>query len=316
MQNIDLIEKFDIGQEEIFNTKMIAWLLNPKENHNYGSAFLEDFLFLINEKADLSKDITVETCYDMGYFGKIDILIETKESIYAIKCGNMKDFNDFGNIFSYKDYLAYRLKKNKKLIVVYVGVTPTGIDDCIGIDKSIKMIGYSEIAEILPDNLGDDNQQIIDYYSNIIQEKSAQCVCPTCDNEYITKWKKLHKYGKIVRQLAKYFNLNFTYKIFNAKFRRYFIHEQNGLFLLFNYEDNCLYVQIRLFNMDSDVFSEIVKQAENIGLSTTIKGSKGLFQEVAIPDIDANSFDKVTDTIKQSNIINNFYKLINKYDRK
>ncbi len=242
MQNVDLIEKFDIGQEEIFNTKIIAWLLNPKENHNYGSAFLEDFLFLINEKADLSKDITVETCHDMGYFGKIDILTETKETIYAIKCGNMKDFNDFGNIFSYKDYLTDCLKKNKKVTVIYVGVTPTGIDDCIGIgiDKSIKMIGYSEIAEILPENLAKDNQKIIDYYSNIIQEKSAKCVCPTCDNEYITKWKKLHKYGKIVRKLAKHFNLNFNYKIFTSKVRRYVMHINQEQLLLFSCSDNNL----------------------------------------------------------------------------
>ena len=282
MQNFDLIEKFDIGQEEIFNTKMIAWLLNPKENHNYGSAFLEDFLYLINKKADLSKDITVETCHDMGYFGKIDILIETKESIYAIKCGNMKDFNDFGNIFLYKDYLTDCLKKNKKLIVVYVGVTPAVIDSCIGKNKNIKMIGYSEIAEILPENLAKDNQKIIDYYSNIIQEKSAKCVCPICDNEYINNWKQLHKYGKFVRQLAKYFNLNFTYKIFNAKFRRYVMHINQEQLLIFNCADNSLHIQIRH-----------IKENE-------------ILQEIIINDLNSKTFEELIKIIEHANIFRNF----------
>ena len=307
MQNTNLIEKYDLAQKGKFNAHLIGWLVNPNGNHNLGYGFLEDFLFLINEKADLNSDVTVKTNYKVADNSVIDILIETNDSIYAVKCGDMNDNSSHGNLLSYKEYVQKDLKSDKKLTCVYISIAPFEFGNKEF--EYIKNIRYYEIAEILPDNLTGEEQQIINQFSDIIQEKSVKYIYQKYSDEDINEWKKLNKSGKIVRQIAKYFSLKFTYKLFRTNIRRYAINADKDLFMLFSCVDNNLHIRIQLLNKDSDRFSKITDKAKNLGLSIKKNCDMLTLQELVLPEIDRKSVEELAKTIELSSILENYLKL-------
>lgn len=50
-------EVLKLKTHEIRHSNVLAWLLNPKGSHNLGKSFLEQFLYILSEKADNDKKI-------------------------------------------------------------------------------------------------------------------------------------------------------------------------------------------------------------------------------------------------------------------
>jgi len=308
MQNIDLIGSSDLVQDTIFNAKFLGWLLNPKENHNLGYSFLEDFLFLIGKKLNKNSDIKIEISHKMNLSGVIDILIETNNSFYAIQCGG-----ENRSVYEYENYIKSNLNPDKKVVSVRLGISPFHFS---GKYEYIKCLMFSELAEIMPDNLTPKNQQSVNQFFNVIQEESVKTICTKYTDDDIKNWKDLNdKYGKTIRKIAKYFNLAITSVVFDTDERRYVIRADKNPFLIFICKDNYLTIQIRTSGTNAEeYFEKFSKITEQMGLKFLIDKPITILQEVVISDFDKKSVEDLTSAINESKILENFEKFFSIYD--
>ena len=95
-------------------------------------------MLLINQKTDKNLNYKVEINHNTTYSNKIDILIESDNSISAVKCD--------GNCFDIEEYKKYfdeilKTKKDVNYIFLCIGNYSCDLD-------YVKYIGYEELPEI------------------------------------------------------------------------------------------------------------------------------------------------------------------------
>ena len=165
------------GSKEELHSKVLSWLLNPSENHNFGDAFLKLFFeeifstqyydFTKNESPELSvAEIRFSNFYNSKIktelqvdnkdaTGKIDILIinEDKGIVCVLEnktftCNHNKQLDKYYNHIEeeFKDE-----KTQRKYIRKYIYLTPEGecpIDEGDHAEK-YNCVGYKQISEMI-----------------------------------------------------------------------------------------------------------------------------------------------------------------------
>lgn len=175
--NIFKILKLD--NFEIRHSNFLAWLLNPKENHGFNSAFLEAFLnsTLKSYPAINYNEVKIETEYCTNENRRIDILIRSSNFVCIIEnkygsdehdeqCKHYKNF-----IENYSDFKEY---KNKYYI--FLDIEKPNEEKFKKELYGYKAIIYRDILLILNNLLKEFpiepiKKEIIEEYIQIIKEK-------------------------------------------------------------------------------------------------------------------------------------------------
>ena len=175
--NIFKVLKLD--NHEIRHSNFLAWLLNPKENHNLGDKFLKRFL----EKANIdisnvdttSMNIKTEVCTNEQR--RIDLLLYTNDFVCVIENkygsdehgGQCQDYKKFIEKYSkFKDY------SNQKYVCLDLELPK--VEQLTKALNCYNLITYKEVYYILLDllksmNQNDNATQSIKQYATILKEK-------------------------------------------------------------------------------------------------------------------------------------------------
>lgn len=217
--NIFKVLKLD--NHEIRHSNFLAWLLNPKENHNLGDKFLKRFLEeALKEKNILNdtSDVIIETEYFTHENRRIDILIHSEKSNFVCVIENKygsdehdeqcKHYKEFIEKYSkFKDY------KNQKYVFLDINLPAeeqlTKALDCYN------PITYKDIYFILLELLKLMNQdnnvtQSIKQYTDILKEKYTML-----DKETKNKCREIYSKYKDVFNLMKDYTSEFQNDIFD-----------------------------------------------------------------------------------------------------
>jgi len=149
--NFNIFETINLGKNELFHSKIISFLLNPKKSHNKGTLFIEKFLHIVNIndfplnniKVEIEKYIgNIDKKYSSG--GRIDIVISDRKTGRKIIIENKIEAKD-----QYKQLQRYS-NYDKNANIIYL--TLFGNDassNSVGINKDIKYLRISYDFHIL-----------------------------------------------------------------------------------------------------------------------------------------------------------------------
>lgn len=143
---IDILRK---GNQELFHSSVIAWFLDPKGEHGYGSQFLEGFAELLGDRgssdmkvalqgAALSSVTTEATTYKGRYdivlkIGQLKVIIENKTK----SLGALPQFDQY---------------KGQGIVLVALGLDDVSFDRQVR--KDFPVVTYRNILDLL-DSLGE-----------------------------------------------------------------------------------------------------------------------------------------------------------------
>jgi hypothetical protein len=89
---VDILRK---GNQELFHTSIISWLLDPKAEHGFGTTYLNELAELLSKKGDkslkeeLDKGIPVVRSEATSYKKRYDIEIQTNKSTFVFESKNL-----------------------------------------------------------------------------------------------------------------------------------------------------------------------------------------------------------------------------------
>lgn len=190
-----------VDHYEIRHSNMLAWLLNPKENHSLADAFIKKFLAeVIITNDNLETDLDAFNVQEMNFFDfkikrewqNIDILLEShSEKVVVIIENKIHASESKGQLKKYHDIIASEYK-NYQIIPVFLsldGYEPS--DDRYGIISYIQILHILKfITEIQKENLNKKVLDFIAYYLKILEVL-------TMENEDIKKLcQKIYKEHK------------------------------------------------------------------------------------------------------------------------
>ena len=193
--NFNIFEILNMGDDELFHSKFLSVLLDPKGRHGKGALFLERFLSIIdiknfpltNVKIEIEKFIgNIDENYDSG--GRIDIVIINRKSGKEIIIENKINAGD-----QHKQLHRYR-NYDKNAHIVYL--TPYGneaSDNSMG-DKpnfEYRKISYKKdiinwINECI--NISDDNliiKETLIQYKKLVEKMTFQTRSIQMENNVI-----------------------------------------------------------------------------------------------------------------------------------
>lgn len=191
--NIFTILKSDFF--EIRHSNMLAWLLNPNENHGFGDKFLKKVLFeasdsLVNKLCPYNielMDFSDSIIYREKYHIDILIVSETNKLVVAIE-NKVKSGEHDNQLNRYAEILKVRYP-NFNTILIYL--TPDGID--ASNDQWVNM-GYDFIQEQLDSllknyRIPDKNKIYINDYvttirRNIVGDEELKKICMQIYNKH------------------------------------------------------------------------------------------------------------------------------------
>ena len=292
--------------DSCLHAKVLGWLLDTSESHNLKHEFLENFMLLINQKTDKNLNYKVEVNHNTTYSNKIDILIESDNSISAIKCD--------GNCFDIEEYKRYfdeilKSKKDVNYIFLCIGNYSCDLD-------YVKYIRYEELPEILPKSLEKKYQDFINDYIKTIHNKVLNVLNEFRRIEELKQWQNLDKYGMLVRQIIKHFDLPVGYKTIGQSLRTYSIECHDDIFLLFICEDNSLKLQIRALKR-GEKYQQLIDKSKNMNLFVADRGRVAILDEIEVlkssDKIEEKSLNELIKIIEDSNILNHYKEFVNCY---
>lgn len=170
-----------INDYEIRHSNIIAWLLNPKENHGFGDGFLKKFIgniVLDNEdreyKASLLK-VYLSNFFDMKIYREyknIDILGVSEENKIVLLIENkVKSKESKGQLKRYSDFIE---KKFKGYEIIKIYLTIQGDEAS---EESYISMSYHNVLEIIKEILDTNRENLvpnvcefISYYIEILEE--------------------------------------------------------------------------------------------------------------------------------------------------
>ena len=170
----NIFDVLKISRTEIRHSNMLAWLLNPKENHGLGDSFLRKLL----TATIFQKQYQIINTSDVSIYREyqhIDILIEisinNNKTIIAIE--NKVDSDIHGDQLSdYEKVIIDMYGKNENIKTFFLFLTPKKYDK--EINPQWTKITYTDILESLDASLDgrqlqNDVQCLINNYREIIR---------------------------------------------------------------------------------------------------------------------------------------------------
>ena len=152
--NFDPWEVAGLGRDEVRNTSVLAWLLNPRGSHGMGSAVLTGLLSYINRQNSHFSDsegnfcnVRTETCPNGDLSDRLDIEIDA-ENFYLIIEVKIGAIEGNEQLIRYAR-LAQTQKGQRPWAIIYL--TPTGkIAKTAGeyMEKIINL-SWSEMAKFI-----------------------------------------------------------------------------------------------------------------------------------------------------------------------
>lgn len=190
-----------VNEYEIRHSNVLAWLLDPNENHGLGEEFIKKFLgevILLNEDKDLEisvLDIYLNNFYDIqvlrewknidilaiSHSNKMIILIENKVKAKENK-GQLKRYNDIVET-KFKDY------KKLKVFLTVEGEEPSENEYVICNYYSILKI-LTNIMKLNSGSLNDKVEDFISYYIEVLKDIVDE------DEEIIDLCREIYKENK------------------------------------------------------------------------------------------------------------------------
>lgn len=147
--HFNLFDVLKICRTEIRHSNVLAWLLNPNENHNIGDSFVKKlFQEFIKNQPITNKDIMQFLLIDFYSFSvyrewkNIDILLVSDEEKIVIAIENKVGSHEHDNqLTRYNDILEKEFPKYKKILIY---LTPDGEEPS---DDSWLVLTYENIVE-------------------------------------------------------------------------------------------------------------------------------------------------------------------------
>ena len=149
---VNLFDVLKVSKKEIYHSNMLAWLLDPNENHGLGEAFLKGILQKLVENDEEGKydvfDILLSDLYSFSVFRewkKIDILLvsEKEKKLFAIenKVGSHEHDNQLDR---YRDTLEKDYPEYKRF---YLFLTPGGEEPSDSVNWEV--LTYTDVIDVL-----------------------------------------------------------------------------------------------------------------------------------------------------------------------
>ena len=149
---VNLFDVLKVSKKEIYHSNMLAWLLDPNENHGLGEAFLKGILQKLVENDEKGKydvfDILLSDLYSFSVFRewkKNDILLvsEKEKKLFAIenKVGSHEHDNQLDR---YRDTLEKDYPEYKRF---YLFLTPGGEEPSDSVNWEV--LTYTDVIDVL-----------------------------------------------------------------------------------------------------------------------------------------------------------------------
>ena len=171
LTGVNIFEILGITSAEIRHSRILAWLLDPKENHKLRTRFLEKLLFKVIEKNESVTEVSSINAllwdFSDGYVyreskNNIDILFSSEKNKFNLVIENKTFTSDHDNQLSkYRTFIEKEYPGCKNL---FVYLTPYGVKPTQASLEEIshwRLLSYSDISEILSDlisELPDDDK--------------------------------------------------------------------------------------------------------------------------------------------------------------
>lgn len=196
---------------EIRHSNILAWLLDPSENHNLGYKFLKKILGEIivrNDNISINKpaiDIVSASFNDVEVFrekNNIDILVISEKNEIALAIENKIYSGEHDNQLNrYYDKLK-EIYQNIDIVPVYLTLTgekPTSSNEWGSLSYEIIYKVLNSVIELYKDTINNKVYDFILYYLDILEELTMQ------DDDVIELCKKIYrKHKDAVDLIVKY----------------------------------------------------------------------------------------------------------------
>ena len=148
----NLFDVLKVSRTEIRHSNMLAWLMDPNENHGLGDAFLKGILQRLMEndldgKYDVFK-ILLSDMYSFSVYREwknIDILLVSSEEKILVAIENKISSHEHSNQLNrYREILETDFKDYKR---VYVFLTPDGEEPSDVANWDV--LTYTDVVEVL-----------------------------------------------------------------------------------------------------------------------------------------------------------------------
>ena len=173
---VNFFDILKVSKKEVYHSNMLAWLLDPNENHSLGDVVLKGILQrLVKDRGEKYNafHVLLSDLYSFSVYRewkRIDILLVSKEEkiVYAIE--NKVGSHEHGNqLNKYRETLEKEYSDYKRF---YIFLTPEGEEPSDSVNWDI--LTYADVVEVLeslPDKieLQPDIELIIKNYINVIR---------------------------------------------------------------------------------------------------------------------------------------------------
>lgn len=191
LNKFNIFNILKLKNHEIRHSNFLGWLLNPKENHNLGSLFLEKFLIKTISNANEQEIITLGDLYslDLSNFDvyrekwNIDLLLlSKKEDKIAIIIENKIKSKEHNNQLNRYHQIIKSNYPNYKLISIFL----TKFRDDPENNTEYISVGYEDVFEILRfiktlENIDPKVMDLINQYCDILEvmlmDKEIEKLC-------------------------------------------------------------------------------------------------------------------------------------------
>ena len=148
----NLFDVLKVSRTEIRHSNMLAWLMDPNENHGFGGAFLKGILQRIIENDSYGKynvfKILLSDMYSFSVYREwknIDILLVSSEEKILVAIENKISSHEHSNQLNrYREILETDFQEYKRL---YIFLTPDG-EDASDVENW-DVLTYTDIVELL-----------------------------------------------------------------------------------------------------------------------------------------------------------------------
>jgi hypothetical protein len=212
LYGVNIFDVLKVSRTEIRHSNMLAWLLDPRESHGFGTAFLDGFLKRICKNADVDEKTPFlianwENATVSREWGtekrRLDILVEcryTSKKSLVLAIENKIDSKDGNGQLDayYKEILKEFPCEYNRGRHLFVYLTPDGDDPASDIEADVWIrLSYADIVSILdelmtfkvqmPQNL---RELLHDYRSLIRREIMTDFNLDKCCNAIYRKHKE------------------------------------------------------------------------------------------------------------------------------
>lgn len=180
----NVFDVLKIARTEIRHSNVLAWILNPNGNHEFGKAFLARLNLYIVKEGFVTDDtafrlLTMKFSDVVVYreWQNIDILIESQKEKYVLCIENKVDSQDHdGQLDKYYQIIE---EKYKDFIKIYLYLTPEGISPLQDSNSVWSCIKYETIIHIVETELEKANfdsepANFIRSYLNILRRETME----------------------------------------------------------------------------------------------------------------------------------------------